>query len=116
VYKKLDARRRRRLPWLFHGGFYDVEPRFGTMKEFRELVDAAHQMGIKVVQDQVANHSGPRHPFVANPPTKTWFNYLDRTPRPRNNFDIPALADPYARPKRRDVPLRRLVCRQPARF
>jgi glycosidase len=94
----------------YHGystvDFYDVEPRFGTMKEFRELVDAAHQMGIKVVQDQVANHSGPRHPFVANPPTKTWFNYLDRTPRPRNNFDIAGLADPYARPKRRDSPLR----------
>jgi neopullulanase len=94
----------------YHGystvDFYDVEPRFGTMKDFRELVDAAHQMGIKVVQDQVANHSGPRHPFVANPPTKTWFNYLDRTPRPRNNFDIAGLADPYARPKRRELPLR----------
>lgn len=94
----------------YHGystvDFYDLEPRFGTMKEFRELVDAAHQVGIKVVQDQVANHSGPRHPWVANPPTKTWFNYLDRTPRPRNNFDIAGLADPYARPKRRDLPLR----------
>ena len=94
----------------YHGystvDFYDVEPHFGTMKEMRDLVDAAHQLGIKVVQDQVANHSGPRHPFVANPPTNTWFNYLDRTPRPRNNFDIPGLADPYARPKRRDSPLR----------
>lgn len=94
----------------YHGyhtvDFYDVEPRFGTMQEFKELVDAAHQMGMKVVQDQVANHTGPRHPWVANPPTKTWFNYLDRSPRPRNNFDIAALADPYARPKRRDLPLR----------
>ena len=94
----------------YHGysavDFYGIEPRFGTMKEFRELVDAAHQMGIKVVQDQVANHSGPRHPFVSNPPTPTWFNYLDRTPRPRNNFDIAGLADPYSRPSRRELPLR----------
>ena len=94
----------------YHGyhtvDFYDVEPRFGSMKEFRELVDAAHQMGLKVVQDQVANHTGPRHPWVTNPPTKTWFNYLDRSPRPRNNYDIAALTDPYARPKRRDLPLR----------
>lgn len=94
----------------YHGyhtvDFYDAEPRFGTMQEFKELVDAAHGMGIKVVQDQVANHSGPRHPWVADPPTKTWFNYLDRTPRPRNNYDIAGLADPYSRPKRRDLPLR----------
>jgi len=94
----------------YHGyssvDFYAVEPRFGTMQDFRELVDAAHQMGLKVVQDQVANHSGPRHPFVADPPTPTWFNDLGRTPRLRNNFDIAALSDPYARPKRRDIPLK----------
>ena len=94
----------------YHGyhtvDFYDVEPRFGTMAEFKELVDRAHASGIKVVQDQVANHCGPQHPWVSNPPTKTWFNFQDRTPKPRNNFDIAALADPYARPKRRDLPLR----------
>ena len=75
----------------YHGystvDFYDVEPRFGTMKEFKELVDEAHRLGLKIVQDQVANHSGPRHPWVADSPVKTWFNYLDQTPRPRNNFE-----------------------------
>jgi neopullulanase len=94
----------------YHGyhavDFYAVEPRFGTMREFRDLVDAAHQMGLKFVQDQVANHGGPRHPFVADPPTPTWWNGLDRVPRLRNNFDIAALSDPYARPKRRDIPLK----------
>jgi neopullulanase len=53
----------------------------------------------------VANHSGPRHPFVNDPPTPTWLHDLNRTPRLRNNFDIASLADPYARPKRKDVPL-----------
>ncbi len=94
----------------YHGyhtvDFYDVEPRFGSMAEFKELVDTAHASGIKVVQDQVANHCGPRHPWVADPPTMTWFNHQDRTPKPRNNFDITALSDPYATPKRREVPLR----------
>jgi neopullulanase len=94
----------------YHGyhavDFYDVEPHFGTMQEMRALVDAAHRMGLKVVQDQVANHCGPQHPFVAHPPTKTWFNYLDANPRPRNNFDIAGLTDPYSRPKRIDLPLR----------
>jgi glycosidase len=94
----------------YHGystvDYYDVEPHFGTMKEFKELVDAAHKIGIKVVQDQVANHCGPRHPWNADPPTKTWFNNMDATPKPRNNYDIASLSDPYARPSRRAVPVR----------
>jgi glycosidase len=97
-------------PAPYHGyhaiDFYAVEPHLGTMQEFRELVDAAHRMGLKVVQDQVANHCGPQHPFVAHPPTPTWFHYQDAARRPRNNFDIAALSDPYSRPKRRDLPLR----------
>jgi neopullulanase len=93
----------------YHGystvDYYAVEPRFGSIGEFRELVDEAHRMGLKVVQDQVANHSGPRHPWVADPPTPTWWHGLDRNPKLRNNFDIAALADPYARPKKRESPL-----------
>jgi glycosidase len=93
----------------YHGyhtvDFYAVEPRYGTMQDFRALVDEAHRMGLKVVQDQVANHSGPRHPHLADPPTPTWWHGADRRPRLRNNFDIAGLADPYARPKRRELPL-----------
>src|SRR5262249_46508136 len=89
----------------YHGyhtvDFYDVEPRFGTLQEFRALVDKAHAAGIKVVQDQVANHCGPHHPWVVHPPTPTWFH----SSRQRNNYDIGALTDPYARPSRRSVPL-----------
>ncbi|HWC99287.1 MAG TPA: alpha-amylase family glycosyl hydrolase [Candidatus Sulfopaludibacter sp.] len=102
---------RNSLPGLdaYHGyhavDFYAVEPRMGSMPEFRELVDEAHRLGLKVVQDQVANHSGPRHPWVADPPTPTWWHGLDREPRLRNNYDIAALADPYSRPARRAIPL-----------
>ena len=39
-----------------------------TWPSTRELVDAAHGAGIKVIQDQVANHTGPYHPWVADPP------------------------------------------------
>jgi glycosidase len=85
--------------------FYAVEPRFGTIDELRELVDAAHRAGLKVMQDQVANHCGPYHPWVEAPPTLTWFHGLNVMPRLRNNFDIAALADPYAPPARRRIPL-----------
>ena len=62
----------------YHGygavDFYGVEERFGDTAKLRELVDAAHTAGMKVIQDQVANHTGPYHPWVSNPPTPTWFN------------------------------------------
>jgi neopullulanase len=62
----------------YHGygsvDFYGVEEHFGTLAKLRELVDQAHRFGIKVIQDQVANHTGPYHPWVDDPPTPTWFN------------------------------------------
>jgi glycosidase len=62
----------------YHGygavDFYGVEEHFGTLDSYRALVDAAHRLGIKVIQDQVANHTGPLHPWVHDPPTPHWFN------------------------------------------
>jgi len=62
----------------YHGygavDFYGVEEHFGTLEKLRELVDQAHRLGIKVIQDQVANHTGPYHPWVKDPPTPSWFN------------------------------------------
>jgi glycosidase len=62
----------------FHGynpqDFYKVEEHFGTLAKLRELVDEAHRSGIKIIQDEVANHTGPYHSWVADPPTPTWFN------------------------------------------
>jgi glycosidase len=62
----------------FHGynpqDFYSVEEHFGTLAKLRELVEAAHRSGIKIIQDEVVNHTGPYHPWVNDPPTETWFN------------------------------------------
>jgi glycosidase len=62
----------------YHGygavDLYAVEQHFGSLQELRALVDDAHALGIKVIQDQVANHVGPAHPWVLDPPTPTWFN------------------------------------------
>ena len=69
-------------PWCpntyYHGyhaiDYYAVEDRFGDMSTLRELVDKAHASGIKVIQDQVANHVGSRHPWVLDPPLDDWFH------------------------------------------
>ena len=42
--------------------YYTVEPRFGTNVELIELIDKAHQRGIRVILDFVANHWSNQHP------------------------------------------------------
>jgi len=83
----------------FHGynpqDFYAVEEHFGSLAKLRELVAAAHRSGIKIIQDQVMNHTGPYHPWVDDPPTPTWFNGT-RSKHLKNVFQTWALHDPRA--------------------
>ncbi len=62
----------------YHGygavDFYGVDEHLGDVNTLRQLTDAAHAQGIKIVLDMVANHSGPYHPWATNSPTPTWFN------------------------------------------
>jgi neopullulanase len=93
----------------YHGygavDFYGVEEHFGDMAKLRELVEAAHRLGIKVIQDQVANHTGPYHPWVKDPPTPSWYNgteahHLNET------WQTWTLADLHATPQVQDPTLR----------
>jgi len=69
-------------PWCpntyYHGyhaiDYYAVEDRFGNLATLRELVQKAHALGLKVIQDQVANHVGSQHPWVKDPPLSNWFH------------------------------------------
>src|ERR1700743_3967588 len=38
-------------------------PEFGTIGDFVELVEAAHQRGIRVIADLVMNHTSDAHPW-----------------------------------------------------
>jgi glycosidase len=62
----------------YHGygavDFYAVDEHFGDIAKFRELTEAAHRLGLKVILDMVANHTGPYHPWVDDPPTATWYH------------------------------------------
>jgi len=60
---------------------YKVDPRFGTMEEYKELANKAREAGIKIIFDQVLNHIGTNHRWIADPPFKDWINYL---PSPSN--------------------------------
>lgn len=43
-----------------------VNPEFGTMADARQLVDSAHNLGMKVILDWVANHTAPDHIWAKN--------------------------------------------------
>lgn len=62
----------------YHGyattDYYRVDPRFGTNTDYRRLADEAHSKGLKIVMDMIFNHCGYFHPWVADMPSKDWFN------------------------------------------
>jgi glycosidase len=62
----------------YHGygavDLYAVDPHLGTVKDYQDLVAAAHQQHMKIFFDAVPNHVGPRHPWVSNPPLPDWFH------------------------------------------
>ena len=88
-------------PWCpntyYHGyhaiDYYGVEDRFGDMKTLRELVQKAHSLGIKIIQDQVANHVGSQHPWVSDPPLSNWFHGTLANHQ-RNRFQNSVLLSP----------------------
>ncbi|HEY8076263.1 MAG TPA: alpha-amylase family glycosyl hydrolase, partial [Labilithrix sp.] len=85
----------------YHGygavDLYGVEEHFGDLAKLRELVARAHAFGIRVIQDEVANHTGPEHPWAHDPPTADW---LHGTPEHHLPIELHAssIADPRADP------------------
>ncbi|MBX3607786.1 MAG: alpha-glucosidase [Piscinibacter sp.] len=43
--------------------YRDVDPMFGTLDDFKQLVERAHALGLKVMVDQVYSHSSDQHPW-----------------------------------------------------
>jgi glycosidase len=62
----------------YHGygavDLYNADPHLGTVSDYRELVEAAHQQHMKVFFDAVPNHVGSMNPWVADPPLPDWFH------------------------------------------
>ena len=61
-----------------------VNPEFGTMDDFKQLVKQAHDSGFKVIIDWVANHTGADNPWLTRHPN--FYNH-DSTGKPISAFD-----------------------------
>ena len=59
------------------------------MSDLQMLVSEARKKGIKVIQDQVANHVGIQHPWSKRPPLPNWFS-----PYTQNSFNNSVLLSP----------------------
>ncbi|MDB6097966.1 MAG: alpha-glucosidase, partial [Gammaproteobacteria bacterium] len=43
--------------------YCDVDPIFGTLQDFDRLLQKAHELGLKIVIDQVFSHTSDQHPW-----------------------------------------------------
>jgi maltose alpha-D-glucosyltransferase/alpha-amylase len=63
--------------------FYDIHPDYGSVEDFRALVDAAHQRQIRVIADLVMNHTSSDHPWFQearsspDSPKRDWYVWSD---------------------------------------
>lgn len=104
----------------YHGygavDLYAVDPHLGTTEEYQDLVAEAHKQKMKIFFDFVANHVGPKHPWVADPPLPDWFHgtplhhlkssggvngtfYGKTNKQPVSNDPFELLVDPHAPPR-----------------
>ena len=43
--------------------YYNINPDYGTIEDFRHFADQAHQRGMRVIADLVMNHTSSDHPW-----------------------------------------------------
>ena len=43
--------------------YMDIDPEYGTLEDFKALLDACHGRGIRVIMDLVMNHTSSQHPW-----------------------------------------------------
>lgn len=83
--------------FTYHGyaitDFYKVDARYGSNSDYVNLVESAHQQGIKVIMDMVFNHCGINHWFINDLPMKGWIHEFEEFTR--SNFRAETLTDPY---------------------
>ena len=60
--------------------YYGIHPDYGTVEDFRRLVEEAHRRGIRVLTELVFNHTSDQHP---------WFQEARRDPKsPKRNWYV----------------------------
>jgi oligo-1,6-glucosidase len=73
--------------------YQDIDPVFGTLADFAELLAAIHDRGMKLLMDLVVNHTSDEHPWFVESrasrdnPKRDWYWWRD--PRPEVTAGTP---------------------------
>ncbi|GAB2888510.1 alpha-glucosidase [Microbulbifer echini] len=63
--------------------YRDVDPIFGRLQDFDQLIEAAHARGLKIIIDQILSHTSDRHPWFEESrasrdnPKADWYVWQD---------------------------------------
>ena len=63
--------------------FFSIHPDYGTVEDFKEFVEQAHQRGMRVIADLVMNHTSADHPWFQESrtdrdgPRGDWYVWAD---------------------------------------
>ena len=63
--------------------YCDIDPTFGTLADFDQLLDAMHERGLKLILDFVPNHTSEQHPWFLESrssrenPKRDWYLWRD---------------------------------------
>ena len=64
--------------------YYDIDPQYGTLDDFKAFLARAHELDIKVTIDLVVNHTSNLHPWFqssktgADSPYRDYYNWQDK--------------------------------------
>ena len=84
--------------WSYHGyacsDYYHIDPRYGTNELYAQMVQQAHEKGLKILMDMVPNHCGAAHWWMKDLPYQNWINQFPEFTNTNNvftaNYDINA--------------------------
>ena len=73
--------------------YTDIDPLYGTMKDFKDLLEDMHEKGLKMILDFIPNHSSEQHPWFKesrsrrNNSKRDWYIWADgKGEGPPNNW------------------------------
>lgn len=82
----------------YHGyactDYYHIDSRFGSNELYRDMVQKAHEKGIKMIMDIVPNHCGDKHWWMEDLPFEDWVHVWPEYTHSNCAFSMQN--DPYA--------------------
>ncbi|RJL07788.1 alpha-glucosidase [Paracoccus siganidrum] len=99
-----------------------IDPLFGTLADFDAMVARAHQLGLKVIIDQVLSHTSDKHPWFQESrtsrtnPRADWYVWADPRPDGTPPSNWPSVFGGPAwewEPRRRQYYLHNFLAEQP---